>query len=446
VERIDTGIYRLSLRPPPPAPPPADAAPAEVTVTGYRRAMKLGQTPGFTTVTGTARVADYPDDLGGALRLVPGFAETNLGPGRDKILLRGQSDGVFTGHVQTSVGLYLDDTPITYDAPDPDLLLTDMARIEVLEGPQGALYGEGSVSGVVRLVTRPADPAAYGGSLSVSGGLTQGGAPSGRLEAMVNVPLLDHLAALRLVGYDDRQGGYIDDRALGRHDVNATGRAGGRLSLTTAVGRAWRADLLLAWQAMDTANSQYVSGGLGPYARAVPVAETHDNDFRDLAASLGGPLGGVTVKASLNHLHHQFDSTYDASAIAPYVGAAAATPMRYDDASQVELSTGELTLASPAGRRWRWLGGVYGAFSRERETPLLTDLSTSAADYAEWRQDTVSSRAVFGEADWDATSRLTIYAGLRLSSDRHRTQGRRTSVFGAAAVSQALSATHCRTA
>ncbi|MFH7396949.1 TonB-dependent receptor plug domain-containing protein, partial [Pseudomonas syringae group genomosp. 7] len=78
---------------------------------------------------------------------VAGLTTTNLGPGRDKILLRGLSDGAFTGQTQSIVALYLDEVPITYNAPDPDLRLADLERVEVMRGPQGTLYGGGTIGG-----------------------------------------------------------------------------------------------------------------------------------------------------------------------------------------------------------------------------------------------------------------------------------------------------------
>nr|QQZ49378.1 Plug domain-containing protein [Phenylobacterium glaciei] len=75
-------------------------------------------------------------DAAGAVRQVAGVTMTNLGPGRDKILLRGLSDGAFTGRTRSTVGTFLDYVPITYNAPDPDLRLADVQAIEVLRGPR----------------------------------------------------------------------------------------------------------------------------------------------------------------------------------------------------------------------------------------------------------------------------------------------------------------------
>jgi len=84
------------------------------------------------------------------------LASTNLGTGRNKIFIRGVADSSFNGPSQSIVGQYLGDVRLTFNAPDPDLELYDIARVEVLEGPQGTLYGAGSLGGVVRVC--PARP------------------------------------------------------------------------------------------------------------------------------------------------------------------------------------------------------------------------------------------------------------------------------------------------
>src|SRR5213076_1146627 len=104
----------------------------------------------------------------------------------------------FTGRTQSTVGLYLDDVPITYNAPDPDLRLADVEQVEVLRGPQGTLYGSGSIGGIVRIVTAKPDPADFASSATVEAAGTRHGAGSGGVEGMVNMPLGDR-SAVRVV-------------------------------------------------------------------------------------------------------------------------------------------------------------------------------------------------------------------------------------------------------
>ncbi|MGH1556764.1 TonB-dependent receptor plug domain-containing protein [Caulobacter segnis] len=108
-----------------------------VVITAQRRYPNLpGRTPYAISVVSTdgleRRALTSVNDLTGQ---VAGMTVTNLGPGRDKVLLRGLSDGAFTGQAQSMVALYLDDVPITYSAPDPNLRLADVERVEILARP-----------------------------------------------------------------------------------------------------------------------------------------------------------------------------------------------------------------------------------------------------------------------------------------------------------------------
>ena len=84
---------------------------------------------------------------------VAALTATNLGAGQDKLFIRGLSDSVFTGRSQSTVGLYLDEARVTDDAPDPGLRLVDVDQVEILRGPQGTLYGTGTLGGLVRIIT-----------------------------------------------------------------------------------------------------------------------------------------------------------------------------------------------------------------------------------------------------------------------------------------------------
>ena len=129
--------------------------------------------------------------------------------------LRGLTDSIVPGLGESVVGVYLDDVRIGDDEPDPDLELVDVDRIEVLNGPQGTLYGSGSLGGLVRIVTHQPDMDQFGGAASASIAQTKYGGLSNSLDGMVNLPLPDDNAAIRVVGYERRDAGYIDQTRLG---------------------------------------------------------------------------------------------------------------------------------------------------------------------------------------------------------------------------------------
>src|SRR3546814_8229338 len=107
---------------------------------------------------------------------------------------------------------------LTYSAPDPDLKLYDVASVEVLEGPQGTLYGAGSLGGIIRIEPMPPDLYAGGGGAWAAGQLTEHGDPGGDAGAVLNVPIAEGTAAFRGLVYGGIDGGYIDDRRREAND------------------------------------------------------------------------------------------------------------------------------------------------------------------------------------------------------------------------------------
>jgi iron complex outermembrane receptor protein len=95
------------------------------------------------------------------LNRLASVASTHLGSGRNKLFIRGIADSSFTGPTQATVGQYLGDLRLSYNAPDPDLRLHDIKSVEVLEGSQGTLYGAGSLGGIIRLVPNDPDPRGF---------------------------------------------------------------------------------------------------------------------------------------------------------------------------------------------------------------------------------------------------------------------------------------------
>lgn len=255
--------------------PPTSLGLGEVVVTAQRYPNLPGRTPyAISVVSGSALTRETLTSLADLTGQVAGMTVTNLGPGRDKILLRGLSDGAFTGQAQSMVALYLDDVPITYSAPDPDLRLADIERVEVMRGPQGTLYGGGSLGGVLRIATRKPDLDRYQASMLAGRSYTQGSANGGdELEAMVNIPLAPGRVALRAVAYSDHQDGYITNSTLRLKHVNGSQRDGLRASLRAALSPHWTANLGVTTQWINNDDTQYSLRRLGPYLRDNTVRE-----------------------------------------------------------------------------------------------------------------------------------------------------------------------------
>jgi outer membrane receptor protein involved in Fe transport len=401
---------------------------SELLVTASKRSERVDDLPaGVSAISGDQLFITNAYDARATAGQLVGVLTTNLGPGRDKLLMRGLSDGAFTGRARSTVSTYLDDDPINYNAPDPDLRLVDVERVETVRGPQGALYGSGALAGVYRIVTNKPDSENLAGGLQASGANTLGGAPSYESDGWVNLPLVEGRAALRLVGYYDDQGGYLDDLSLRLSNVDSTVRTGGRAALGLALGDSWTADLSLVGQRLSSRDTQYTTL-TQPGKRANQVREASDNDFAQAALTLHGELSWSQVTASTSYVRHAYSSLYDATAAAVQFIETNNDLGVYSESARIHRFVQDVVVASTGAGPMSWLVGAYGATSVER-TPSSLDLvptpgaitAALAAPpppplirvYNEDRTDHVREGALYAEGTWRFAPGWTASAGAR---------------------------------
>ena len=191
----------------------------EVTVTAQRRTENLQDVPiaiqALTTETMTQLNVQTFDDF---VKYVPNVTVRSNGPGQSFIYMRGLSSGG-VGGTQSSgtvggfpnVAIYLDDQSGQLPGRNLDIYAADLERIEILEGPQGTLFGAGAQAGVVRYITNKPKLNVTEGDVSAGYGTTAHGANNSDLTAMINIPLIADTLAVRAVIYSDSRGGYIDN-------------------------------------------------------------------------------------------------------------------------------------------------------------------------------------------------------------------------------------------
>ncbi len=419
-------IIRRAALPAPPAPAPR-AAPApvvypaeaselsDIVVTAERRPDTAQQAPTALTALSGDRIglADVTD-LTDVSSLVAGMTVTNLGSGRNKILLRGMSDGAFTGLTQSTVAIYLDLAPITYSAPDPDLKLIDIDRVEVLRGPQGTLYGTGPIGGVVRIVTNRPDPDDLKLELSATNSWTHSGGQNTDYSAAGNLPLIAGRLAIRGSIYEESFGGYINDVNRTLPGGNAGTRHGGRVAVSAWLTPDWSLTAGYVRQSIATEDTHYVYRVLGGLTRANLVREPHENQFEETYVTLNGQGDWGRLDASVALIDHDFTSRYDASSALITFGSFGRIGA-LDEVKNIRLLVGEATWHSPEIGPFRWLAG--GFFSTSR-TPSVTTLSALRPlplelIYTENRLDKLEELAAYGELSLDLRPDLTATVGAR---------------------------------
>jgi outer membrane receptor protein involved in Fe transport len=417
----------------PPPPTPAPPPPSEpgltlqvVVVNATKRAAAVDQLPYAISALGADDLATAGavniDDIASQLT---SFSTTNLGPGRDKILLRGLSDGVFTGRTQSTVGVYLDDVPITYNAPDPDLHIGDLDAVEVLRGPQGTLYGGGTMSGIYRIV--PHKPELDEVSGSFRGGLTEtlGGGISNETEGAINAPLVMDRLAIRAMAYQDVQGGYIDDIKLHQNQIDRSVRTGGRAYLRGEIDPSLTLTIGGAYQAIHSNDTQYISPSLGRLHRANLVREASDNNFGHVEAVIQKVGEWGELRSTTSWVRHDFSSMSDASNALPLFGFTTPGVGSYDEPSKIDMLVEDAVWTSPSVGRLQGLAGVFGTITHEQTDAFVRAGEQTAAPsqllYHEHRTDHLSEAAIYGEATWSFTDALQATLGARAFLDRART-------------------------
>ena len=412
------GTYRIERAPrtAPPASAPVDEPPSsplaapDIIVTSQKRPELLATVPMSIAVIPLAPFGDGPTtptsrdiSLG-----AEGLAETNLGPGRNRQFIRGVADSPFIGKSQSTVAVQIDDARATFDAPNPDLHLIDVERVEILKGPQGPLYGSGALGGIYHIVTRRPDLDRASATARLSGEVVQHGDIAGSVEAVANLPLADGRLAVRAVGYRMVKAGWIDN-ADGRADSNSTRVSGARLALRWRPTEDWTVDLGVAQQDIDARDSQYVLSGNDALIRANRIAEPTDNDFGMAHATIEGRLGGLRLVSATSIVGQGFDTVLDASAASASFGLTGAA--RFTDRRTYSLFNQELRVSPYNGGRWLVGLSVLGARSKGEAT--IFD-ETGASQIV----DTINRRtveyAVFGEASRRLFGRLDATLGARL--------------------------------
>ena len=190
----------------------------EVVVTAQRRTENMQDVPiSIQALTGETLAQMNVQTIDDFVKYLPNVTMPGGGPGQGNIYMRGLSSGTLnpqsSGTIGTfpNVAIYLDDQSGQLPGRNLDIYAADLQRIEILEGPQGTLFGAGAQAGVVRYITNKPKLDVTEGNVDASYGATAHGDNNSSANAMINIPLISDTLAFRGVIYDDNRGGYIDN-------------------------------------------------------------------------------------------------------------------------------------------------------------------------------------------------------------------------------------------
>lgn len=407
VVQVAPGLFRIvAVLPPRATPPPAptiDLSP--IIVTARKRQELESDVPGTMIVLQPSRAAGPTPGSETLVRSLPSLSATGAGGGANRLFIRGIGDAPLGGFGQQSVAFLLGDARLTYDGPDPDLALVDIDRVEVLEGPQGPLYGTGALGGIIRILPNAPDPAIRSVAVRTGIGLVQNGGIGASGNVVANLPL-GAASAMRIVAYGAHTPGWIDDQS-GARALNDETLIGARLAWRWHPGIEWTIDARLIGQSRRTADTGYVDGKVGgEFTRPVRLPEPIDSDFLGAAFAVRGRLGTVEVSSTSSVSSSELDRAF-ATAIIDLNAKVILDNRSFRTINQEIRFSGE--------GRIDWLAGVSLLFARtsasigNRPGTALLRLDRS-----------VSELAVYGEAGVPLVRTLDLAVGARAFSSRVR--------------------------
>jgi outer membrane receptor protein involved in Fe transport len=406
----------------------------EVLVSAQKRGdERLQDVPVPVSVVNTEKLAQN-----GQLRLrdyysrVPGLSMSPTYLGQQSLTIR----GVTAGGSDPTVAIVVDDVPfgMSIDGAGgnvvPDIDPSDLERIEVLRGPQGALFGANSMGGVVKFVTK--DPSTEGYSGRAEAGLSSvrnGAEPGFNVRGAANIPLSDALA-IRASGYTREDAGYIDNPVTGEEGVNDARSKGGQL---TALWRptetvSLRLGAMYQQYKADGVSEVEVEPGLKDLQQSyLPGTGEIDRTYQAYSATLKVDLGNHIDLAAVsgynvNRLSTTFDRSYQWGGFAQRAYGSDVKGAPYHIKRPMEKFTQELRLSGPLGTRFEWL---LGGFYNHEDGPLIADGEAVNATTQEvagpilvfTQKRTFQQRAAFAGLTYQATDQLDVQFGGRVSRD-----------------------------
>jgi len=429
----------------------------EITVTARKREETLQDVP-FSVAARTEQQMREEGlvTLEDVSRTVASFTVQNLGPGQSQVAIRGASAGQIVRDqpgVKEQVGVYLDESVISLSLFTPNIDLFDMSRVEVLRGPQGTLYGSGSLSGTVRYITNQPNTAGFESAGEFDMRQIMGGGLGGYAKAYVNQPMGDD-SALRVTAWYDRTPGWIaahqPDGSV-RYDVNDGKVYGGRVAFRWEPNERLEITPRFVYQGVNTDgwNRQDAYNILGnPYTTTRPAVTIGDNEqytqieepfsdnFKLIDLNIEYDLeNGMEIHSITSYTDRSIVVVRDAGALTSSItgGSIGLDEEVYtlnaplDDRTKADGWTQELRLSGETGA-FTWVGGVfYSDFTRDYGQELLvagftelTGIPTEGAYIAPedglfWSDlhYDYSQLAFFGETNWSITDQFDLTVGLR---------------------------------
>lgn len=350
----------------------------EIIVTAEKRPQPLLEAPvSVTVVSGRTLERRHEVSMADYLAQIPGISVQNNGYGQIDFSIRGIGTDP---NLAPTVGIEVDGVPVGSStaagdaALKPDIDPSDMASIQVLYGPQGTLYGDNAMGGLIEFTTiKPNVNRFFGRVAADVSSVYSGGVGSGQ-RGMVNLPLIRGKLGLRITGFVRHDPGFIHDVESGQHNVNDVSAKGGRVDLLWRISsKAWlRVNGLVqennaSGDPEETVNSNYQSvyGDLNAIGHA--GFNGFNSKYEFYTGTLSVNLGWAHLLSLTGYNSTQFNAKLDLTQVfGPIFGTPPFVLYPLLQADKTNKFSEEIRLTSPSHRRLEWLGGLY--YTRESTT------------------------------------------------------------------------------
>jgi iron complex outermembrane recepter protein len=404
----------------------------EVIVTAQKREERLLDVPiSIVALSGEELQKRNVTTLEDLPSVVPGLAISSNGPGR-YIELRGISNLYGT----STVGVYLDEADVTLGAQTEGVQINpaiyDLERVEVLRGPQGTLYGEGSAGGTIRLITKDPNLTRPEFAADVAALFTEEGSPSQRINAVLNMPLINNQLGLRVAGSFDHEGGWIDQPAADQRDINHQDLTNVRAKLLWEPAAQFTLSTMMVINRNNRSNDVSDQNTPNQYTQAFNLTTSPrlENNYELYNLTMAYTFSGARLLNTLTRLDASSPG-FDGSQYTYYSQPAPGVqPLYYYGPAEYvddRVWTDELRLTSIGSGPWQWtVGGFFRNYFDELNAPITyygvpgppgTPLS-SYPSYPYVTDARYKSWSGFGDFSYNFRDSLTLGAGVRYFHDR----------------------------
>lgn len=404
-----------------------------VVVTANRRAESVQDVAqSISALSGGALLEQGVGDYESLVRLVPGIVATGE-TSFAKLTVRGvETSRTTSGNgAQKPVSIYLDDLPLTtFSVLTPDITPFDLSHVEVLRGPQGTLFGSGSLAGAVRYITNKPELSEFASAIDLDGGVSENESYRRRAAAMLNVPLTDNLAVRVAANYKNDDG-FVENVGTGTKNANAQESTGIRAALRWEPAGNFAATLTGSYNTTTIEDTALYDPNIGVRKSRSQTPFDISSDLKTLNLQLEADLGWADLTSSSTVAEAPDFWTLELGAIVPGV------PYSIQSDTNTKTVVQEVRLVSKLSDVFDWVAGVYYLNQKSDVSTVLffstpfvdalnitglpTNLAPGSANSYQPQKNESREVAAFGEATYHFSNSLKLAAGVRVTDSLYST-------------------------